>query len=57
MKLSEEGFIEQNKRSDIQTWRFETIVFENNEAIIIEWTAQEKQCGSTKRRHRKTEKN
>jgi hypothetical protein len=33
IKHAEEGFMEQNKRSDVQAWRFATIVFENNEAI------------------------
>ena len=34
---AEEGFMKQNKRSDVQAWRFVTIVFDNKECIIIEW--------------------
>lgn len=37
IKNAEDGFMKQNKRSDVQAWRFATIIFENNEAIIIEW--------------------
>ena len=41
IQAAEEGFMKQNKRSDVQAWRFASMIFENHENISINYPGRD----------------